>query len=89
MNTSELMDATGQLLLRNLQDVFGEVFADRRRAAIKEIFTEDCVACLPFGRYVGHEALNEVAGMLRAGHPTYVYTPHGPALYGMRLGTCR
>ena len=80
MTVSEPTGSTNQLLLRNLRDVFGEGDADRRRAAIKDIFTEDCVVCLPIGRYVGHEALNEVAGMLRAGHPTYVYRPHGTAL---------
>jgi len=31
------------LLTRNLHDVFGENDAARRRAAIDEIFTEDCV----------------------------------------------
>jgi len=31
------------LLIRNLRDVFGENDPERRRAAIKEIFTEDCV----------------------------------------------
>ena len=64
------------LLLRNLQNVFGEGDPGRRRAAIEELFTEDCVVLLPIGRYVGHEALDQIAGELRAGHPTYVYTPH-------------
>ena len=31
------------LLIRNLQDVFGEGDANRRRAAIDEIYTEDVV----------------------------------------------
>ena len=31
------------LLTRNLHDVFGEDDPARRRAAIDEIFTEDCV----------------------------------------------
>jgi hypothetical protein len=31
------------LLTRNLHDVFGENDPSRRRAAIDEIFTEDCV----------------------------------------------
>ena len=31
------------LLTRNLHDVFGENDPARRRAAIAEIFTEDCV----------------------------------------------
>ena len=31
------------LLIRNLRDVFGENDPARRRAAIDEIYTEDCV----------------------------------------------
>ena len=31
------------LLMRNLHDVFGENDPGRRRAAIDEIYTEDCV----------------------------------------------
>ena len=37
------------LLTRNLQDVFGENDPARRRAAINEIFTEDCVFYDPNG----------------------------------------
>ena len=37
------------LLIRNLQDVFGENDPKRRRAAIDEIFTEDCVFYEPRG----------------------------------------
>jgi hypothetical protein len=64
------------LLLRNLQEVFGEGDPVRRRAAIEELYAEDCVVLLPIGRYVGHQALDQIAGELRAGHPTFVYTPH-------------
>jgi hypothetical protein len=52
------------LLNRNLLEVFGEGDAARRRAAIQELYTEDCV-------------LDRFAGDLRATHPHYVYTPHG------------
>ena len=38
------------LLTRNLHDVFGENDPARRRAAIDEIFTEDCVFYEPSGR---------------------------------------
>jgi hypothetical protein len=37
------------LLTRNLQDVFGENDPARRRAAIDEVFTEDCVFYDPTG----------------------------------------
>jgi hypothetical protein len=64
------------LLLRNLQDVFGEGDPECRRCAIEELYTVDCVVNLPLGRYHGHGALDRICGELRAGHPRYVYTPH-------------
>ena len=37
-----------ELLNRNLQEVFGEGEAARRRAAIEELYTDDCYSiCLP------------------------------------------
>jgi hypothetical protein len=73
-------------LLRNLQEVFGEGDPTRRRAAIAELYKEDCVVLLPIGRYVGRDALDRVAGELRAGHPNFVYTPHRAP--GLRAGHC-
>jgi SnoaL-like domain len=65
------------LLNRNLPEVFGEGDPARRRAAIQELYTEDCVLYVPPGTFVGHDALDKFAGDLRATHPHYVYTPHG------------
>jgi SnoaL-like domain len=65
------------LLNRNLPEVFGEGDPARRRAAIAELYTEDCVLCVPPGTFVGHAALDKFAGDLRATHPHFVYTPHG------------
>src|SRR5262249_7169122 len=66
------------LLNRNLREVFGEGDRARRRAAIGELYTEDCVRYAPPGTFVGHDALDKFAGDLRATHPHFVYTPHGP-----------
>jgi hypothetical protein len=64
------------LLIRNLHDVFGENDPARRRAAIDEIFIEDCVFYEPSGRvYRGHDEIDRVAGMLRAMHPDFRYQP--------------
>ena len=38
-----------ELLLRNLQEVFGEGDPTERRAAIKELYTYDCVLYVPPG----------------------------------------
>ena len=65
-----------ELLNRNLQEVFGEGDAARRRAAIKQLYTDDCVLYVPPGVFVGHDALDKFAGDLRATHPDFVYTPH-------------
>jgi hypothetical protein len=57
-----MSDIIETLLLRNLQEVFGEGDLTRRRAAIEKLYTEDCTVLLPIGRYVGHAALDQVAG---------------------------
>jgi SnoaL-like domain len=63
------------LLTRNLHDVFGENDPVRRRAAIGEIFTEDCVFCDPKGVYRGRDEIDRVAAAIRATHPEFRYQP--------------
>ena len=63
------------LLTRNLHDVFGENDAARRRAAIDEIFTEDCVFYEPKGVHRGRDEIDRVAGAIRATHPDSRYQP--------------
>ena len=70
-------DRIHELLNRNLQEVFGEGDATRRRDAIEELYTDDCVLYAPPGIFVGHDALDKFAGDLRATHPHFAYTPHG------------
>ena len=65
-----------ELLLRNIREVFGEGNATRRRAAIEELYTEDCVLNVPPGIFIGQDALDRFAGDLRARQPDSVYTPH-------------
>jgi len=66
-----------ELLLRNLQEVFGEGDSIKRRKAIDELYTEDCALYVPPGVFVGRDALDKFAGELRATHPHFVYTPQG------------
>ncbi|MBB5161282.1 nuclear transport factor 2 family protein [Mycobacterium sp. AZCC_0083] len=66
-----------ELLDRNLQEVFGEGDAARRRAAVEEFYTDDCVVHVQDGVFVGHDAVDKFAGELRATHPHFVYTPYG------------
>lgn len=65
------------LLERNLQEVFGEGDAERRRAAIAELWAPEGVLYVPPGMVTGHGAIDKFAGDLRATHPHYVYTPLG------------
>jgi hypothetical protein len=70
-------DRIHELLIRNLREVFGEGDAARRRAAIAELYTYDCAVTVPPGVFTGHDALDKLAGDLRATHPHFVYTPTG------------
>jgi len=64
------------LLTRNLHDVFGENDPARRRAAIDEIYTEDCAFYDPSkGVYRGRDEIDRVAGAIRATHPDFQYQP--------------
>ena len=64
------------LLTRNLHDVFGENDPARRRAAIDEIFTEDCVFYDPNGGvYRGRDEIDRIAVAVKATHPDFRYQP--------------
>lgn len=64
------------LLARNLNDVFGENDPVRRRVAIDEIFTEDCVFYDPKGGvYRGRDEIHRIAGAIKATHPDFRYQP--------------
>ena len=63
------------LLTRNLHDVFGENDPARRRAAIDEIFTEDCVFYEPRAVYRGRDEIDRVANAIKATHPDFRYQP--------------
>jgi hypothetical protein len=64
------------LLTRLLHDVFGESDPARRRVAIHEVFTEDCVFYEPpNGVYRGRDEIDRVAGVIKATHPDFRYQP--------------
>jgi hypothetical protein len=63
------------LLTRNLRDIFGESDPERRRAAIEELFTEDCVFYEPKGVYHGRDEIDRIAGAIKATHPDFQYQP--------------
>jgi hypothetical protein len=64
------------LLLRNLDDVFGEIDPVRRRSAVDEIFHEDAVFYDPMGGvFRGRDEIHEIAGVIKSQHPDYRYQP--------------
>src|ERR1700755_2051512 len=74
--TSDVSYSTSTLLIRNLQDVFGENDPARRRAAIDETWTEDGVFYDPkTGVHRGRDEIDRVAGAIRATHPDFRYQP--------------
>lgn len=66
------------LLIRNLDDVFGENDPVRRRAAIEEIFHEDGEFHEPSGVYRGRAEIDRIAGAIKATHPDFRYQPIAP-----------
>ena len=76
MKTKAMIYSISTLLIRNLHDVFGENDPARRRTAIDEIFTEDCVFYDPKGGvYRGRDEIHRIAGAVKATHPDFPYQP--------------
>jgi len=73
-----MSDTVSTLLLRNLDDVFGEIDPVRRRTAIDEIFHEDAVFYEPNGIYRGRDEIDRIAGVIKAAHPDFRYQPLSP-----------
>jgi hypothetical protein len=69
-----MANSISTLLLRNLNDVFGENDPVRRRAAIDEIFHEDAVFYDPKrGIFRGRDEIDRIAGEIRATFPGFGY----------------
>src|SRR5258706_6280312 len=71
-----MSNSISTLLTRNLQEVFGENDAARRRAAVQELYTEDGVFYDPSkGVYRGRDEIDRIAGEIRATHLDFRYQP--------------
>jgi hypothetical protein len=66
------------LLVRNLQEIFGEGDDALRRKVAEEIFHEDVVFVEPHGIYRGRDEIVRIAGVIRAMHPSFRYTTTTP-----------
>jgi hypothetical protein len=65
LNQMSMSYSISTLLNRNLQEVFGENDAARRRAAIDEIYTEDGMFYDPRGVYRGRDEIDRISGSIR------------------------
>jgi len=69
------------LMQANLVRVFGERDADRRRAALRELYAEDAVLYEPQAVASGWEAISAAVGSLLDGMPPgFTFSPAGQAV---------
>ena len=73
-----MSEAIEKLLTRNLYEVFGEHDSRRRRAAIAQIYTEDCIFEDHFGQNVGYVAIDAAISNLQGKLPAYLFSEAGP-----------
>jgi len=66
------------LLKRNLYEVFGERDAEKRREAIAQLWTEDCVFIDHSGKTHGRDELDRKVAVLQQRLPGYVFSELRP-----------
>ena len=71
-------DTIETLIKRNLHEVFGERDVQKRRKAIVQLWTEDCVFIDHNGKISGREALDRAVATLHERLPGYVFSELRP-----------
>ena len=66
-------DTIETLLKRNLHEVFGERDDKKRREAIAQLWTEDCLFIDHSGKSRGHDELDRAVAVLHQRLPGYVF----------------
>jgi hypothetical protein len=80
----------GQLMERNVSDVFGERDPGRRRHAIAELYAEDCASYDENGKNVGQAAISDRVGrILDESPPGFAFSVVGSAQVIHDLGRLR
>ncbi len=70
-----------RIMRSNLASVFNERDAERRLAAIHELYAQDAVLYDPHAVVTGHTAISDtVAALLASLPPDFVFEPTGPAV---------
>jgi hypothetical protein len=73
-----MADSIETLIKRNLHEVFGERDAKKRRQAIAQLWTEDCVFIDHSGKTSGRDELDRAVAILHERLPGYVFTELRP-----------
>ena len=79
----------GQLMERNVLEVFGERDSERRKSVINELYTENCTFFEADDQIVGHDALNTKVEQILKEAPGFVFRLAGPAEVNHDLGRAR
>ena len=79
----------GQLMERNVLEVFGERDSDRRKSVINELYTENCTFFEADDQIVGRDALNAKVEQILKEAPGFVFRLAGPAEVNHDLGRAR
>jgi hypothetical protein len=72
-------NALGRLMEKNLSEVFGQRDSARRKVAISELYTEDCMFFEAEEQSIGRAALNARAESILQQAPGFVIRAVGPA----------
>jgi SnoaL-like protein len=83
-------NSLGRVMERNVSEVFGERDPSRRRAAIAELYADDCAIYDTEGESVGQAAVSErVDGILGESPPEFAFSLVAPAEVIHDLGRAR
>ena len=74
-----MSNTLGHLMERNLREVFGQRDSERRKVAINQLYTEDCIFFEAEEQIVGRDALNEKVERILQEAPGLVFRAAGPA----------
>ena len=69
----------GQLMERNVLEVFGERDSERRKSVINELYTENCTFFEADEQIIGRDALNAKVEHILKEAPGFVFRLAGPA----------
>jgi len=79
----------GQLMERNVLEVFGERDSGRRKSVINELYTENCTFFEADDQIVGRDALNAKVEQILKEAPGFAFRLAGPAEVNHDVGRVR